>query len=47
MYLNIFLVVLLLLGLVYLNDKIKKKSVIYFLMIILVFLCKKMGNGAK
>ena len=44
MYMNIFLVVLLLLGLVYLNDKIKKKSVIYFLMIILVFLCvKKMG----
>ena len=41
MYLNIFLVVLLLLGLVYLNDKIKKKSVIYFLMIILVFLCVK------
>ena len=45
MYLNIFLVVLMLLGLVYLNDKIKKKSVIYFLMIILVFLCvKKMGQ---
>lgn len=45
MYLNIFLVVLLLLGLIYLNDKIKKKSVIYFLMIILVFLCvKKIGN---
>ena len=45
MYLNIFLVVLLLLGLVYLNDKIKRKSVIYFLMIILVFLCvKKMSN---
>ena len=41
MYLNIFLVVLLLLGLVYLNDKIKNKSVIYFLMIILVFLCVK------
>ena len=48
MYMNIFLVVLLLLGLVYLNDKIKRKTVIYFLMIILVFLCvKKMSNEQK
>ena len=32
-------------GNIYLNDKVKKKSVIYFLMIILVFLCvKKIGN---
>ena len=47
MYINIFLVVLLLLGLVYLNDKIKKKSVIYFLMIILVFLCVKKMCGEQ
>jgi len=45
MYLNIFLVVLMLLGLIFINSKIKNKSVIYFLMIILVFLCvKKITN---
>jgi hypothetical protein len=41
MYLNIFLVVLMLLALIFINNKIKNKSVIYFLMIILVFLCVK------
>tara|TARA_B100000767_G_scaffold234982_1_gene228042 strand:- start:996 stop:1670 length:675 start_codon:yes stop_codon:yes gene_type:complete len=41
MYLNIFLVVLVSLGIILLNDKIKKKGVMYFLIILLIFLSVK------
>lgn len=41
MYLNIFLVVLVSLGIVLLNNKIQNKTSIYFLMILLIFLCLK------
>ena len=41
MYLNIFLLVILLLGLIFVTDKIQNKGIIYFLLIILIFLCVK------
>lgn len=41
MYLNIFLLVILLLGLIFINDKIKNKGIVYFMLIILIFLCVK------
>ena len=41
MYLNIFLLVILLLGLIYVTDKIKNKGIVYFMLIILIFLCVK------
>ena len=41
MYLNIFLLVILLLGLIFITDKIKNKGIVYFMLIILIFLCVK------
>ena len=41
MYLNIFLLVILLLGLIFVTDKIQNKGIVYFLLIILIFLCVK------
>ena len=41
MYLNIFLLVILLLGLILVTDKIKNKGIVYFMLIILIFLCVK------
>lgn len=41
MYLNIFLLVILLLGLIFITDKIQNKGIVYFLLIILIFLCVK------
>ena len=41
MYLNIFLLVILLLGLIFVTDKIKNKGIVYFMLIILIFLCVK------
>ena len=41
MYLNIFLLVILLLGLIFITDKIQTKGIVYFLLIILIFLCVK------
>ena len=41
MYLNIFLLVILLLGLIFITDKIKNKGIVYFMLIILIFLCIK------
>jgi len=47
MYLNIFLVVILLLGLIFVTSKIKNKGVVYFLLIILIFLCVKKFLGKQ